>query len=424
MPKLRRCLKFDRSGAIAATASVGLLTAAIGCLPSPGLAQKANPPIASRAQMGTLAQIYDGTMLPDTAVYTFTRTEELWPHVDVARGKDVSVLPVSTKKLPQIHFTDRGKTFDLYDYMADNRVAGLLILKDGKIVFEDYELGIGPDTRWMSASMAKSISSTLVGAAIRDGYIHSIDDPLTRYIPALRGSGYEGVSVRNLLMMASGVRWNETYTDPNSDRRHLLARQAEEKAGTVVNFMRTLPSAAKPGTVWNYNTGESYLVGALLTGAVKKPVNQYLSEKIWAPAGMEQGAVWWAESEGGMPYTGSGMGATLRDYGRFGLIAMNGGVINGKQIVPDGWFAEAGVPHVMGGKKVDYGYMWWIPDQKDPVHLGAFQSEGIYGQFTYVNPREHVVIVVLSARSKPSDRSRLDLSDEAFFAAVTRALHE
>jgi CubicO group peptidase (beta-lactamase class C family) len=387
-------------------------------------ASSALPGYAGAAPMGTLTQLYDGTMLPDTAVVTFTRTEELWNHVDVARGTKVSALPVSTETFPQIHFTDHGKTFDLYDYMADNRVAGLLVLKDGKIAFEDYELGIGPDTRWMSASMAKSISSTLVGAAIRDGYIHSIDDPLTRYVPALRGSGYDGVSVRNLLMMASGVRWSEIYTDPNSDRRHLLARQAEGKAGTVVDFMRTLPRAAAPGTVWNYNTGESYLVGALLTGAVKKPINQYLSEKIWAPAGMEQGAAWWAESTGGMPYTGSGMVATLRDYGRFGLIAMNGGVVDGKQIVPDGWFAEAGVPHMLGGKKVDYGYMWWIPDQTDPVHRGAFQAEGIYGQFTYVNPREHVVIVVLSARPKPSSRSRAELSDAAFFSAVTTALRK
>src|SRR5262245_24674695 len=126
-------------------------------------ALSAVPGYARTVPMGTLTQVYDGTMLPDTAVVTFTRTEELWNHVEVARGIKVSALPISTKTFPQIHFTDHGKTFDLYDYMADNRVAGLLVLKDGKIAFEDYELGIGPDTRWMSASMAKSISSTLVG---------------------------------------------------------------------------------------------------------------------------------------------------------------------------------------------------------------------------------------------------------------------
>jgi CubicO group peptidase (beta-lactamase class C family) len=263
-----------------------------------------------------------------------------------------------------------------------------------------------------------------VGAALRDGLIRSLDDPLTRYVPALRGSGYDGVSVRNLLMMASGVRWNETYTDPNSDRRHLLARQLEGKPGTTVDVMRALPRAAAPGTVWNYSTGESYLLGAVLAGAVKRPLNQYLSEKIWSRAGMEQDATWWAESPGGLAYTGSGLGATLRDYGRFGLIAMNGGMVGGEQIVPKDWFAQAGSPHRIGDKMVDYGYMWWIPDQTDPVHLGAFQAEGIFGQFTYVNPREHVVIVVLSARPKPSSHSRQELDDAAFFSAVTQALRK
>ena len=138
---------------------------------------------------------------------------------------------------------------------------------------------------------------------------------------------------------------------------------------------------------------------------------------------MENDATWWTDGPKGMAWAGSGIGATLRDYGRFGLLAADGGKINGRAIVPEGWFAEAGAPHDIGGKTVDYGYMWWIPPQSDPVHIGAFQAQGIFGQYIYINPRERLVIVVLSARSKPGRGSRFELDDVAFFAAVATALH-
>ncbi len=362
-------------------------------------------------------------MRPELEVETLSHSEFLYPSGEVSRGSEVNPLPNAEGPFPAIQFADRGHTYDLYDYLADNRVAGLLVLKDGKIALEDYELGAGPDTRWASFSMAKSIASTLLGAAVRDGYIHSLDDPVTQYVPALRGGGYEGVSIRNVLMMASGVRWNETYTDPNSDRRKLLAKLAPHQPGAAMAFMGALPKAGTPGSIWNYNTGETYVLGAIIEAATKKPLTQYLSEKIWSRAGMEQDAGWWTESPGGLTLAGGGLSATLRDYGRFGLIALNGGVIDGQPIVPEGWFEEAGQAHQIGGKTVGYGYMWWIPDQTDPIHNNAYQAEGIFGQFIYVNPKERLVIVVLSARPKPSDRSRLELDDDAFFAAVAKALH-
>jgi CubicO group peptidase (beta-lactamase class C family) len=136
---------------------------------------------------------------------------------------------------------------------------------------------------------------------------------------------------------------------------------------------------------------------------------------------MEQDATWWVDGPNGSAWAGSGIGATLRDYGRFGLIAAAKGRLNGRAIVPEGWFGDAGVPHKIGGKSVDYGYMWWIPPQTDSVHVGAFEAVGIFGQHMYVNPREGLVIVVLSARSKPEPAFELD--DDAFFSAVATALH-
>jgi len=386
------------------------------------LAQQTPDPTLAGAR-----QVFDGRMLPRVEVATFSYSDTLFPVNTVARGgaaRQFEMAPAELKaKVEKIRFKAGGKDFDLYDYLADDRVAGLLILKDGKVVMEDYELGVGPETRWISFSMAKSVSSTLVGAALKQGLIASIDDPVTKYVPGLKGGVYDDVSVRNLLQMASGVKWDETYTDSRSDRRKLLELQLEGKPGTIVAFMKALPRAGAPGTIWNYSTGESFLVGALIEGATHKPLATYLSETLWSRLGMEKDATWWLESPGGMGLAGSGLGATMRDYGRFGQFVLGDGLINGERIVPEGWFREAGKPHIIGGKSVDYGYLWWPIEKGDPIQEGAFQAIGIFGQHMYINPREKVVIVVLSARSKPDSSSNPStVADAPFFGAVTRAL--
>ncbi len=372
-------------------------------------------------EIGTVQQIYDGTLYPDIQVRTFRHIDRLFPVRVVKHGASVYPLPKSDAPLKGVEFTSAGKKYDLYDYMSLNRVSGLLVLKDGKIAFERYELGNTETTRWMSMSVVKSISSTLVGAAIKQGYIKGLDDPITQYLPKLSGSAYEGVTVRNLIQMASGVKWDETYTDPKSDRRRMLELQLAGKPGTILDLMRSLPRAGQPGTIWNYNTGETQVVSELIHAAVKRPVAQYLSERIWSKFGMESDATWWLDSPNGQEIGGSGLSATLRDYARFGLFFMNGGVAGGEKILPDGWVAEAGSPKVIGGKKVGYGYMWWIPDAAAyPVHEGAFLGRGIFGQSLYLNPREKVVIVVWSARPKPGTMTVIN--DEDFYAAVLKAL--
>jgi CubicO group peptidase (beta-lactamase class C family) len=376
--------------------------------------------VATAQQPAGARQVYDGAMLPSVEVATFAHSETLFPVNIVRRGKGVRPLSATTP-LKNVHFQSRGQSFDLFDYLADNRVAGLLILKDGKVAFEDYELGTTPNTRWTSYSMSKSIAGTLVGAALNQHLIHSLDDPLTQYVPQLKGGVYDGVTVRNMLQMASGVQWNETYTDPHSDRRRLLDIQLEQKPGGIVAFMKTLSRAGPPGTIFHYNTGESFLIGAMLEGATHKPLATYLSKTLWSKLGMEHDATWWVESPGGMGLAGSGLGATLRDYGRFGLFVQRDGMIDGQRVVPSGWFREAGSPHTVGGKSVDYGYLWWPVPKGDPIHQGAFQATGIFGQHMYINPREKLVIVVLSARPKP-DSALSPIDDVAFFAAVAKAL--
>lgn len=367
-----------------------------------------------------IRQMCDGNMRPDVAVATFEHSDVLLPVRIVPRGRNVQLLRPANSPLRNVRFEANGRQYDLFDYLALNRVAGLLVLKNGRVAFEDYELGAGPMTRWASFSMAKSIASTLVGAALEDGSIASLDDLLTTYVPAFKGGAYEGVTVRNVLQMASGVKWDERYTDPQSDARKILEEQLLNKPGTIVKYMSALPRAAPPGVVWNYSTGETYVVGALLEGATHRPLATYLSEKIWSRAGMEQDATWWLETPNGMGLAGTGLAATLRDYGRFGLLALQDGVLEGKRIVPRGWFEEAVSPKVIGGRRVEYGYLWWPLPEGDPIHRKAFQAMGIFGQHLYVNPVEKLVIVVLSARPKPTGSTVVD--DTVFFAAVAKAL--
>jgi CubicO group peptidase (beta-lactamase class C family) len=385
------------------------------------LSLDAAPP--SEEAVGSVQEVYSGTLRPDLQVSTFRHIDRLFPTRVVSRGASAYPLPVSDHTLTNVHFTSQGRKYDLFDYLSLNRVSGLLVIKDGKIVLEDYELGNTEKTRWVSMSMVKSISSTLVGAATQDGYIASLDDPIAKYLPQLKDSAYEGASIRNVLQMASGVKWDETYVDPKSDRRHMLNLQLEQKPGTILQFMASLPRAGAPGTIWNYSTGETHVIGALIHAAVKRPVAEYLSEKIWSKFGMESDATWWLESPGGLEVGGSGLSATLRDYGRFGEFVLHGGKAGDTQVVPKNWFSEAGTSKQVGGKLVDYGYMWWtFGPTSDPVHQGAFRAQGIFGQSIYINPRERVVIVTWSARPKPTGTNTVN--DDDFQAGVVTALRQ
>lgn len=372
--------------------------------------------------IGSVRQMYDGALTPELAVTTFRNIDRLFPTRTIAHGSTPYSLPAAGTPLGDVAFVSRGTRYTLDEYLRLNRVSGLLVLKHGRVALERYADGNGPRTRWMSMSIAKSITSTLIGAAIKDGAIGSIDDPVTRYVPRLAGGAYDGVTVRHLLMMASGVRWNETYTDPKSDRRRLLEAQIAQRPGGAVELMRALARAAAPGSVNNYSTGETQIAGEVLRGAVGKPIAEYLSEKIWRPFGMETDASWWLDSPDGHEIGGSGLSATLRDYGRFGLFFLGGGVVNGTSVLPAGWTINASTPKTLtGGTRVNYGYMWW-PSAAAPntVNDGAFAAEGIFGQAIYINPREQVVIVQWSAQTKPTGGEVVNSDD--FFGAVSLAL--
>lgn len=371
--------------------------------------------------IGTVRQIYDGALSPELAVNTFRNIDRLFPTRRIPHAAKPWPLPSAAAPLGDVPFTDRGIAHHLEDYLELNRVAGLLVLDHGRIALERYRFGNGPHTRWMSMSIAKSITSTLIGAAVKQGAIASLSDSVTHYVPALGGSTYDGVTIRDVLMMASGVRWNETYTDPRSDRRRLLEAQISQIPGSALAVMRSLPRAAAPGAVNNYNTGETQVAGLVLRSAVGQPLAAYLGERIWSRFGMEADANWWLDSPEGVEIGGSGISATLRDYGRFGLFMLANGVAAGDSILPAGWVAEATTPKTLrNGMPLDYGYLWWTAPTAAAGRDGAFAAEGIYGQFLYVNPAAQVVIVVWSARALPVGADAID--DWAFFDAVTATL--
>ena len=352
--------------------------------------------------IGTVREVYDGKLYPDIQVNTFRNIDRLFPSRTVKRGSTVLELPLSKTPLQQFSYEVDGKQYDLYDVLSMNRVSGMLVLHHGEIVFEKYLLGNDKDTRWMSMSVAKSVTATLIGAAIQDGAIKHIDDPIVTYLPRFKGTAYDGVTVRQLLQMRSGVAWNETYTDPTSDRRRMLEAQISQKSGAILDLMASLPRVAEPGNVWNYSTGETQVAGALVQAATGKPVAEYLSEKIWAKLGMQADASWWLESPGGLEIGGSGLSATMRDYGRFGLFLLHDGIVNQQRVLPQGWLDAASSAQRINGKKVEYGYMLW------PLHGRSYAAEGIFGQYVFVDPDKQLVVVMLSAQAKPLNRAPLD----------------
>lgn len=298
---------------------------------------------------------------------------------------------------PIASFEPGGARADyLRRFTSAERVRGVLVLQHGRIRLERYTAPHGETTRWNSFSIAKSITSTLVGVAMKDGDITDLDDPVTRYASGLRGSAYDDVTIRQLLTMTSGVQWNEDYTDPGSDVARMYATAPDPGFDMTVSYLRKLPHDATPGTKWVYNTAETNLVGVLVAEATGKTLADYLSEKIWRPYGMERDAEWMIDDVG-HEQGGCCLAITLRDYGRFGQFILDGAGINGTRIVNDEWLALATHSQVAtGAAGSGYGYQWWTRDE------GTFEARGIYGQTLHIDPARQLVIVMNSATERPT----------------------
>jgi CubicO group peptidase (beta-lactamase class C family) len=370
--------------------------------------------------MGTLFQGFDMTD-------EFRDMEGLFPSrvVETARP---TLLPSASVQAPLPKtYTYEGESRDIRAFLEETDTSGLIVLRDGEIVHEEYALGSSADTRWISWSVAKSFVSAMIGIALEDGLIESVRDPITRYVPALAGSAYDGVAIEDILEMSSGASWDEDYGDPTSDITRFGA--AIVFGYSQDEFAASLVREREPGTYNQYNSTDTQALGMLLVRATGMPLADYTEKKLWKPMRMEQSA-YWITDEPGMELAFGGLNATLRDYARFGEMYRRGGRWNGRQIVPEAWVARSTVPakpHLQPGdhsgsdSTFGYGYQWWMP----PVGgEGEYSAIGVYNQFVYVNPTRDVVIAKTSANQgygvdETTDR---EIETLAVFNTIARSL--
>lgn len=304
----------------------------------------------------------------------------------------------------------------LTSYMSDNHVQGVIVIQNNKIKLEAYSNGIDKETLWTSFSVAKSVSSMLVGVALKEGDIESLDDPLKKYISELDGYDYGEVSVRQLLTMTSGIAWNEDYEDHNSDVAQMYLQPCEGNESHILTYMKQLKFSNKPGTTWNYSTGETDLVGILVQKATGKSLAEYLSEKIWKPWGMEHCAYWLADECSNENIGGSGLSASLRDFARLGTLMLRESKLNNNIILAEEWVKDAtSVLYKTNEEGDGYGYLWWRSNS------GSYAAVGIFGQMIYIDPSKDLVIAQTAAWPKASSKELVKGRKE-FVNAVIKAL--
>lgn len=367
-----------------------------------------NPPVSASARAAPTET--DGSVLfwdQQRRIEGFRNMDRLNRARAIDPGTSFVPLIEAPRDYSGVAYEIDGTRFSLDDFLQSHFVTGLLVVKGDQILLERYRLGHDAASRWVSFSIAKSVTSLLIGAAIRDGYIASVDESVTDYLPRLKNSPYDGASIRNVLQMASGIAWNEDYADPESD----AARAGGLNGIALVEYIRKLPLEAEPGTRFNYNTGETNLVGAVLRAAIGNNAATYLSEKIWQPY-MRDPATWSLGS--GVELGGCCINATLRDYARIGLFAVANGVLpDGTRVLPDSWMRESTTPSATAPY---YGYLWWLRGS------GRYAALGIFGQTIWVDPAEQVVVVMHSAwpaaTGEAMSRHRAALIDALYLRAL------
>lgn len=295
--------------------------------------------------------------------------------------------PLSTDldaSLLDVTYTLDGKTYTVRDLLAQEPLMGMVVLQGDTIKLEHYAPDHTPESTWVSFSVTKSFTSTLIGAALKDGYITSLDDTVETYLPRLRGSDYGAVKLRHILQMASGIAWNENYEDPESD----VAQAGALQGVALTNYISKLERAHPAGDVFNYNTAESNLAGEILRAAIGNNAVSYMNAKVWQAFGMEHNATWLLAEPNGQETGGCCISASLRDYARLGLLVKKQGILpSGESILPEGWMDAATKP----SKGYDgYGYKWWL------LGDGAYTASGIFGQMIMVDPKRDLVIAVHS----------------------------
>jgi CubicO group peptidase (beta-lactamase class C family) len=337
---------------------------------------------------------------PAGIVENFRSMTRVFDYRTVRRGGPVYRIPYESKRLPE-SYPYQGQNHDLAQWIERTVTSGIIIIHDGKIAFERYYLGNHAATYWVSWSACQPVVSALVGFALEDGLIRSLDDPVGDYVPRLKASGYHGVTLLDVLQMSSGVGFNEDGADWHSDINRLWRRLALGKA--LDDVVVSLENERPPGT-FNRPVGmDAQVLAMVLREATGRSLSTYMEEKLWSRLGVESDAFWIVDGDG-MELAFGGLHAQLRDYARFGLFFLNEGeTFRDQQILPARWIRDSVTPvrpHLPPGadnpassSHMGYGYQWRLPETPD----GDYCAIGTYGQFVYVHPRYRVVIAKTSA---------------------------
>tara|TARA_Y100000739_G_scaffold85523_1_gene72817 strand:+ start:693 stop:1898 length:1206 start_codon:yes stop_codon:yes gene_type:complete len=318
-----------------------------------------------------------------------------------------------------------GEQLNLIEGLDHFHTDGLIILHDGKMLFEKYWNGNTKDSKHIAFSVSKSYLSALFGIAIEEGLIKSIDDNVSIYLDDFEGTGYEDVKIKNLLQMSSGIEFNEDYADPNSDINRFA--RATAKGSSFRDFAKTLKNGKKQGTYNHYVSLDTQVLGMILESVTDMPLREYLYKRIWSKIGTESDAYYIADKTGTDMALG-GLNATLRDFSKFGQLYLNEGSWDGEQIVPKSWVVKShtpDAPHLMpnagdlSSSEWGYGYQWWVPG--DP--LTDFTAHGIFNQFIYVDPVSNVVIAKTSSNHRfRSEKEYSKAAHIAMFRSITKQI--
>lgn len=332
----------------------------------------------------------------DERVENFRNMDEIFPSEPIAAAPRPVALPRDERPL-RVIYRFGGERRSLDGFVERTTTTGLLVLKDGAVVHERYRLGASAASRFTSWSVAKSFVSTLVGIALADGRIDSLDDPISRYVPELRGSAYDGVAIENVLQMSSGVDFDEDYDDRLSDinlffvKLFLLGKGAND---VVDDYGRARPS----GEAFDYASIDTQALAMLLAAVYDRPFTKLLEQRLWHPLGAR--AAHWSidDTDGdGTAIAFCCLNARLRDFAKLGQLYAQHGRWRGERLLPAAWVREAttpGAPFLEPGALPGdsdyrgYAYQWWVPERYEREYFAA----GVWGQYVYVSEPDRLVI--------------------------------
>ena len=345
----------------------------------------------------------------------------------VRKGTETLPLPESAVRL-DLSFDFDGRSYSLAEYQKVTKTYGLIVVKDGSVVHESYDFGANRESLLWSASMSKSIISILAGIAVGQGKIASVEDQITKYLPELGGTGYDGATIRNALQMRSGVDWDDNFFVPGPAKDSQIASLIENRA-RYTDIAQQTRNGYAPGSRLNYNSLDTGIIAWLVERAVGMPLPEFTSRYFWQPLGAEADAYWLTDGPKGVGrvFAAGGYNARLRDYARIGEMMLHRGRVGEKEVLPSSWvdatFTAPTDPVAREGL-YQYGYQWWLLD-KQP----GFSAVGGFGQYIHVNPQAGLVIAKNGWNPAPAaiydGQEELIAQDDmalALFAAVAKQL--